>query len=88
MPPDFGLVFGFDCVFFGFDFEAIYTEVIDGTEFTYKFGGRTANIKFNELNNQTEIIVAFEPESENPVKMQKDGWQAILNNFKQYTESS
>ena len=29
----------------------------------------------------------FEAESENPVEMQRDGWQAILNNFKAYTEA-
>ncbi|QTE23124.1 SRPBCC domain-containing protein [Polaribacter cellanae] len=73
---------------FGFDFEAIYTKVTEGKEFTYEFGGRTANVKFNKLNNQTEIIVVFEPESENPVEMQKEGWQAILDNFKTYTEKT
>ena len=73
---------------FGFDFEAIYTKLVEGKEFTYEFGGRTANVKFNNLNNQTEITVVFEPEEENPVEMQKEGWQAILNNFKLYTENN
>jgi uncharacterized protein YndB with AHSA1/START domain len=73
---------------FGFDFEAVYSEIIDGKEFTYEFGGRTANVKFANSNNQTEITVAFDPETENPVEMQKRGWQAILNNFKAYTESN
>lgn len=73
---------------FGFDFEAIYSEIINGKEFTYQFGGRTANVKFKALNNQTEVIVTFEPEDENPIEMQKDGWQSILNNFKSYVESN
>ena len=71
---------------FGFDFEATYTEVKVGEEFTYRFGDRTANVKFIDGLNQTEIIVTFEPEIDNEIQMQKDGWQAILNNFKTYTE--
>jgi len=73
---------------FGFDFEAVYTDIKDGKEFTYGFGGRTCTVKFNELNDHTEVIVSFDPESENPIEMQKAGWQAILNNFKSYTEST
>jgi uncharacterized protein YndB with AHSA1/START domain len=73
---------------FGFDFEAIYSEIIDGQEFTYAFGGRTANVKLKNADNQTEIIVTFEPENENPIEMQQQGWQAILHNFKNYTENN
>lgn len=73
---------------FGFDFEAIYSEIIDGEQFTYEFDGRTATVKFNRVNNQTEVIITFDPESENPIDMQKNGWQSILNNFKNYTESN
>jgi len=40
------------------------------------------------LGSLTEVIVTFDPENENPVEMQKGGWQSILNNFKAYTESS
>ncbi|MGB5667521.1 MAG: SRPBCC family protein [Maribacter sp.] len=73
---------------FGFDFEAIYSEIIDGEQFTYEFGGRTATVKFNIINNHTEIKVIFDPENENSIEMQKGGWQAILNNFKKYTETN
>lgn len=73
---------------FGFDFEAIYTQIIDGKEFTYEFGGRTANVKLADTKNGTEITVAFDPENENPIEMQRGGWQAILNNFKTYTENN
>lgn len=71
----------------GFDFEAVYSEIIDGKEFTYKFGDRTANVKFNSVVDLTEVIITFDPEKENPVEMQKAGWQSILNNFKKYVES-
>ena len=73
---------------FGFDFEAIYSEIIDMKQFTYEFGGRIATVMFNEINNQTEIIVTFDPENQNPIEMQKGGWQAILNSFKNYTEAN
>jgi uncharacterized protein YndB with AHSA1/START domain len=73
---------------FGFDFEAVYTEVNIGEGFTYEFGGRTANVQFKSANHQTEIIVAFEPESQNAIELQKSGWQAILDNFKSYTENN
>lgn len=72
---------------FGFDFEAVYSEIAEGKEFTYEFGGRTANVKFNSIGTQTEVIVTFDPENENPVEMQKNGWQSILDNFKKYVES-
>jgi len=29
----------------------------------------------------------FESESTNPIEQQRDGWQAILNNFKRYVEN-
>jgi hypothetical protein len=28
------------------------------------------------------------PKNENPVEMQQEGWQVILNNFKRYTETN
>lgn len=73
---------------FGFDFEAYYTEIIDGQQFSYGFGGRTATVQFTDLNGETEVIVSFDPEDQNPIEMQEAGWQSILNNFKAYTENN
>jgi uncharacterized protein YndB with AHSA1/START domain len=73
---------------FGFDFEAIYTEIIEYRQFTYGFGGRTATVQFNNLGSHTKVVVTFDPENENPVEMQKEGWQSILNNFKNYVENN
>lgn len=72
---------------FGFDFEAIYSKIIEGESFTYSFGDREAMVQFKAIDNQTEVIVTFDPEKENPIELQKGGWQAILNNFKKYTET-
>jgi len=74
---------------FGFDFEAIYDEIVDGEEFTYTMpNGRQASVAFKANDNQTEVEVTFDPEDQNPLEMQKNGWQAILNNFKKYTEEN
>ena len=72
---------------FGFDFEAVYSEITEGKNFTYGFGGREATVQFNDLSTQTEVIVTFDPETENSVELQKGGWQSILNSFKNYTET-
>ena len=73
---------------FGFDFEAIYSDIVDGEQFTYGLGGRNVNVKFKPISNQTEVVVTFDAENENPIEMQKAGWQAILTNFKNYTETN
>ena len=73
---------------FGFDFDAIYTEINEGENFTYEFGGRLAKVDFKETEGQTEVIVIFDPEAENSIELQRNGWQAILDNFKKYTESN
>lgn len=74
---------------FGFDFEAIYDEISEGENFTYTMtDGRQATVTFKRLGDKTEVIVTFDAETENPVEMQKDGWQAILDNFKKYVETN
>jgi uncharacterized protein YndB with AHSA1/START domain len=74
---------------FAFDFEAIYNEVIDGESFTYTMlDGRTVIISFSENNHQTEVQIIFDAETENSLELQRDGWQAILNNFKSYSETN
>lgn len=72
---------------FGFDFEAIYNEIIENREFTYTMPDhRVVNVQFKEVENHTEVIVIFDAEKENPIEMQREGWQSILNQFKKYVE--
>lgn len=74
---------------FGFDFEAVYNEVIEGEKFTYAMpDGRQVTVVFNENGTQTDVIVTFDAEEQNSLEMQKNGWQAILDNFKKYTEAN
>lgn len=71
----------------GFDFEGIYTEIIPLKKIAYRLlDDRDAEIIFNSVDNQTEVIITFEAENVFPIEMQKAGWQAILNNFKKYVE--
>ena len=72
---------------YGFDFEAVYTDVQPGIQFTYEFGGRRATVLFQARNHQTEVSVAFDPETENALELQRNGWQAILENYRKHTES-
>lgn len=72
---------------FGFDFEGIYDEVILNEFIGYTLGdGRKVQITFSDKGSSTEIVETFDVENTNPVEMQKQGWQAILNNFKKYIE--
>jgi uncharacterized protein YndB with AHSA1/START domain len=72
----------------GFDFEGVYTEVVLNEKISYEMSdGRKVDVVFENLGEQTKIATAFDPEAQNPAEFQKQGWQAILDNFKKYTES-
>jgi len=72
----------------GFDFGGVYDEVIQNKYIEYTLGdGRKVKINFTRKGDQTEITESFEAENANSLEMQKAGWQAILNNFKKYTEA-
>ena len=73
---------------FGFDFEAIYDEIVDGTRISYTMtDGRQAQTTFEDVGGSTRVRTRFDAESEHPLELQRDGWQAILENFKKYAES-
>ncbi|MDR5589067.1 SRPBCC family protein [Christiangramia sp. SM2212] len=73
---------------FSFDFSGIYEEIKPKEKLVYKLDdGRMANIHFSEDDETTKVKEIFEAEENNSKEMQKDGWQAILNNFKKYAES-
>jgi len=72
----------------GFDFEGVYDEVEPHSLISYTMGdGRKVRVTFSENNGFTEIRESFDPESTNPTEMQRMGWQAILDNFKKYSEA-
>lgn len=70
-----------------FEFAGVYTNVNDHETIEYDMDdGRHVSTKFEETDNGVKITQTFDPENENPIEMQKEGWQAILENFKKYTE--
>jgi uncharacterized protein YndB with AHSA1/START domain len=72
---------------FGFDFEGIYSKVEHHKLIEYGLAdGRQVSTQFISNDDNCEVITIFDPETENPVEMQKGGWQAILDNFKKYVE--
>ena len=72
---------------FGFDFEAVYDEVILHQKITYTMtDGRVATTTFETEANTVKVTTTFEAENESPLELQQQGWQAILNNFARYTE--
>lgn len=73
---------------FGFDFGGVYDKVETNKLIGYTMGdGRKVSIFFEAEGNTTRITESFDAELENPVEVQQGGWQAILDNFKKYTES-
>ena len=74
---------------FGFDFEAVYDEVVQESKIAYTMtDGRRAETRFEDLGNSTRVSTTFDAEQENPAEMQRLGWQSILDNFKTYAESA
>ncbi|WP_036383804.1 SRPBCC family protein [Muricauda sp. MAR_2010_75] len=72
---------------FGFDFEAVYDKIIPLEKISYTMtDGRQAITIFDEMGDTTQVTTTFDPEDQNPLDMQREGWQAILNNFKKYVE--
>lgn len=74
----------------GFDFSGVYTEVVPNRLISYKMDDdRDVEVKFNQENEgETRVEVTFDPEDSNSLEMQRQGWQAILDSFKKYTEEN
>jgi uncharacterized protein YndB with AHSA1/START domain len=71
----------------GFEFGGIYDVVTTNEYIEYTMGdGRKVKTTFTADGNSTKVVESFDAEQENPVEMQQAGWQAILDNFKKYTE--
>lgn len=72
-----------------FNFEGVYTNVVYPSLIEYKLtDDRKVKVIFESQENGVVLTEKFDPETENSEEMQKNGWQAILNNFKKYVENS
>lgn len=72
---------------FGFDFKGRYQTIEDKRLIEYILeDGRKVAICFEVVDEGVKISETFDKETENPVEMQKSGWQSILNNFARHVE--
>ena len=72
----------------GFDFEGIYTKVVPQKSIEYEMGdGRKVNVEFVERAGGVHVKETFDAESVNSPELQRQGWQAILDNFRGHVES-
>jgi uncharacterized protein YndB with AHSA1/START domain len=71
----------------GFDFAGTYTKLIPEELIEYAFGDRNAQVRFEDTKQGVRVLVSFDAESTYPVEQQRDGWQAILDNFARYVEA-
>jgi uncharacterized protein YndB with AHSA1/START domain len=74
---------------FGFDFKVVYNEVSEYKFISYTMeDGRQAETTFKVSEDGVEMTTLFDAESENSRELQQQGWQSILNNFKNYTQNN
>jgi uncharacterized protein YndB with AHSA1/START domain len=73
----------------GFDFGGVYDVVDHESRLRYTMAdAREVDVRFNEVDEGTEVVLIFDPEEMNPQVLQQQGWQAILNQFKSYVEQT
>jgi uncharacterized protein YndB with AHSA1/START domain len=72
---------------FGFDFAGTYTKIVPNALIEYSFGDRSGSVEFVTGANGVTVRVTFDAEEVHPVEQQRQGWQAILNNFAKHVEA-
>jgi uncharacterized protein YndB with AHSA1/START domain len=71
----------------GFDFEGEYTRVVPMERIEYRMSdGREVQVEFADADDGVLVRETFDAESENSPEMQREGWQAILENFRRHVE--
>jgi len=72
----------------GFDFEGTYTRVVTQELIEYRMeDGREVTAWFTAVPDGTQVREIFDAETENEPELQRQGWQAILDNFAGYVEA-
>ncbi|HEY6924117.1 MAG TPA: SRPBCC family protein [Steroidobacteraceae bacterium] len=66
---------------FGFDFAGTYTKILPEKLIEYSFGDRAAVVEFVPEVTGITVRVTFDAETTHSEEQQRQGWQAILNNF-------
>ena len=72
-----------------FDFAGTYTDIVEYEKIAYRMDDdRIVITTFSQTPDGIHIEQTFDPENQNPIDMQRAGWQAILDNFKHYAETT
>ena len=72
----------------GFDFEGTYTRIVPHETIEYRMSdGREVEIQFVQATEGVLVKLVFDAETENSPELQRQGWQAILDNFSRYVEA-
>lgn len=71
----------------GFDFAGTYTRVEPQSLLAYRFGDRSAQVEFTGTPDGVQVTVSFDAEDTHTPEQQREGWQAILNNFRRHVLS-
>ena len=72
----------------GFDFASTYTNIVDKQLIEYSMGDRAGRVEFSESQQGVLVRIIFDSESSHSMEQQRDGWQAILDNFARHVEAS
>ena len=71
----------------GFDFAGTYTNIVKHQLIEYAFGDRAARVEFARGPHGVGVRVTFDGEATHSVEQQREGWQAILDNFARHVEA-
>lgn len=72
---------------FGFDFAGVYTQIVPHQLLAYNFGDRSCCVTFTEQPEGVMVSVTFDAETEHTEEEQRQGWQAILDNFAKHVQT-
>jgi uncharacterized protein YndB with AHSA1/START domain len=73
----------------GFDFTGTYTRVDPHVAIEYVLDdGRFVAVEFREEDGAVRVTETFDAESRQTAELEREGWQAILDNFARYVESN
>ncbi len=72
----------------GFDFAGTYTKLVPQQLIEYSFGDRISVVEFIENDKGVTVRVSFDAETTHSIDQQRDGWQAILNNFTKHVQAA
>ena len=74
---------------FGFDFAGTYTRVVPHKIIQFTMGDdREVTIEFEEREGTVHVKETFDAEGQHSLEQQRQGWQAILDNFRRHVESN